>query len=173
MHARSSCTWSIVSIFLLLLLVLVLNTAKHIILLVSMPYLYCYRIFIFSLLLFFFFLYSCGPLLTELYYFSVSRSERRYRELIIEHILIQLFSDEFSFFSWLVLFRYGGWYCLWFSISYMCFIPALGCICIYVCYPTRCWQLKVITKEIFLFMSICWPSSHHHTLYFGKWGVTS
>jgi len=53
-----------------------------------------------------------GPLLTYLYYFSVSRLQNQYRELIIEHILIQSFSGEFSFFSWLVLFRYGEWYCL-------------------------------------------------------------
>ena len=60
---------------------------------------YCYYFFIFSLLSFFPFVYSCwsasdGPLL----YFSVFRSGSRYRELIIEHILLQLFSGKFSFF---------------------------------------------------------------------------
>ena len=82
---------------------------------------YCYYIFIFSP---YCFVYSCwsasdGPL----YYFSVSRSERWYRELFIDHILVQLFSSEFSFLSWLVLFRYSGWYCLWFCFSYMWFYP--------------------------------------------------
>ena len=96
-----------------------------------------------------------GLLLTDLYYFSIFRSESRYRELIVEHILVQLFSDEFSFFSWIVLFRYGGWYCLC-SVFHICaFIHALGCICIYVCYPARCWQPKVLMEEISLFVSIC------------------
>ena len=54
--------------FLLLLLLSVLDTAKYIVLLISMPYLCCYYIFIFFLLLFFSFMYSCwsaseGPLL--------------------------------------------------------------------------------------------------------------
>ena len=72
------------------------------------------------------FISSCtlaSPLLTDLYYFSVSRSESQYRELIMEHILIQLFSSEFSFISWLVPFRYCEWYYLCFSIWYMCFYP--------------------------------------------------
>ena len=38
MHARFPCTWSIVSIFLLLLLVSVLDTANHNVLIISMPY---------------------------------------------------------------------------------------------------------------------------------------
>jgi len=58
MHARSPCTWSIVSIFLLLLLLSVLDTAIQIVLFISMSYFYCYCIFIFSLLLFFSFVYS-------------------------------------------------------------------------------------------------------------------
>ena len=69
------------------------------------------------------FVYSCWSLLMDLYYFSVFRSESRYRELIVDHILVQLFSSEFNFFSWLVLFRYDGWHCLYFSISYMWFWP--------------------------------------------------
>jgi len=82
---------------------------------------YCYYIFIFSP---YCFVYSCwsasdGPLL----YFSVFRSESRYRELFIDHILVQLFSGEFSFLSWLALFRYSGWYYLWFSFSYIWFYP--------------------------------------------------
>jgi len=59
--------------------------------------------FSYSLFLLFFFP-SCtlaGPLLTDLYYFSVFRSESWYRELIVEHILVQLFSGEFSLFSFL------------------------------------------------------------------------
>ena len=41
-------------LFLLLLLLSVLDTVKYIVLLILMPYLHCYCIFIFSLLLFFF-----------------------------------------------------------------------------------------------------------------------
>ena len=45
------------------------------------------------------FMYSCWSASDGLYYFSISRFERRYRELVINHILVQLFSSEFSFFS--------------------------------------------------------------------------
>ena len=52
-----------------------------------------------------------GPLLTDYYYFSVSRSESQYRELIVNRILVQSFSGEFSFFLtyliqiwWMILF---------------------------------------------------------------------
>jgi len=71
---------------------------------------YLYYIFIFSHSCF---MHSCwstsdGPL----YYFSVFRSESRYRELSVDNILVQLFSGEFSFPSltcliqikWMILF---------------------------------------------------------------------
>ena len=53
-----------------------------------------------------------GPLLTDLYYFLVSRLESWYRELIVKYILFQLFSSEFSSFFlncpiqiwWMILF---------------------------------------------------------------------
>ena len=59
---------------------------------------YCYYIFIFSLLLFFSLRVLCwsasdGPL----YYFSVFRSGSWYWELFVDHILVSLFSGEFSF----------------------------------------------------------------------------
>ena len=69
------------------------------------------------------FVYSCWSALMDLYYFSVSRLESWYIELIIEHILLQLFSVSSVSFSWLILFRYGGWYCWWFCFSYICFYP--------------------------------------------------
>jgi len=85
-------------------------------------YLYYHYIFIFLLLLFVLFLCTlAGPVLIDLYYFSVNRSESQYRVLIIEHIMIQPLLRWVSSITWLVLFRYGGWYCLWFSILYMCF----------------------------------------------------
>jgi len=40
-----------------------------------------------------------GPVLMDLYYFSVSRLESEYRELIVERILVQPYSGKFSFFS--------------------------------------------------------------------------
>jgi len=46
-------------LFLLLLLLLILDTTSHIVFIISMPYLNCYCIFIFSLLLFFSLVYSC------------------------------------------------------------------------------------------------------------------
>ena len=49
-----------------------------------------------------------GLLLTDFIIFQYLDSESQYRELIVEHILVQLSSGQFSFFSWLVLFRYGG-----------------------------------------------------------------
>ena len=107
-----------------------------------------------------------GLLLMDLYYFSISRSESRYIELIIEHILVQLLSGEFSFFSWLVLFRYAGWYCLYFSILYMWFCHHAWLyihICVLSC--------SLLTEEISLFVSICLPSSRPCTPYFGKRGV--
>ena len=154
-------------LFLLLLLLSVLDTATHIVLIISMPYLYCYCIFTFSFLLFFPFVYSCWSALTDLYYFLVSRLESWYRELIVEHILIQLFSGEFNFFSWLVLFRYGGWYCWWFCFSYICFYPYAWLymhICVLSC---SFWQLKIFMEEISLFVSICWPLSRTRTPYLG------
>ena len=84
----------------------------------------------------------------------LSRSESWCRKLIVEHILVQLFSGEFSFFYWLVLFRYGGWYCLWFSFSYMYFYP---CAWLYMhirVLSYSFWQLKVLMEEISLFVSI-------------------
>ena len=118
MHPWSPCIWSIISNFLLLLLISVLDNTNLIVLIILIPYLCCYYIFHILLLL------SLRVLLLVYFWqtfiiFLVSRSESRYRELIVEHILIQLFSGEFSFFTWLVLFRYGGWYWLWFCISYM------------------------------------------------------
>ena len=82
---------------------------------ILMPYLYCYCIFIFFLLLFFsllvlFWSGSDGSL-----FFSVFRSESRYRELIIDHILVQLFCGEFNLFPflacliqiwWMILFMF-------------------------------------------------------------------
>jgi len=53
MHARSSCTRSIIVIIPVLLLLSVPDTVNYIVLIISMPYLYCYCIFIFSLLIFF------------------------------------------------------------------------------------------------------------------------
>jgi len=73
------------------------------------------------------------PVLMDLYCFSASRSKSRYRKLIVDHILVQLFFDEFSFFSWLFLFGYGGWHCLSFSISYMCFYWLYMHICVLPC----------------------------------------
>jgi len=137
MHARSPCTWSIVPVIPVIVITSVLDTAKHIIL---MSYLLLLHLYI---LLFTVLFPSCtlaGPLLTDLNYFLVSRSDSRYRELIVEHILVLLFSGEFYFFSWLVLFRYGGWYCLWFCVSYMWFYPCARLYMhIYVCYPARYW----------------------------------
>ena len=79
MHARSPCTWSINSIFLLMLLLSVPDTVNHLILIISMLYLYCTA---FSCFLFYCSFPLCtlvGPLLTDHYYFSVSRSESRYQ----------------------------------------------------------------------------------------------
>jgi len=60
------------------------------------------------------------------------------------------------------------------SIFHICdFIPALDCICIYVCYHACYWQPKELMEEISLFVSICWPSSRTHIPYFGKRGVTA
>jgi len=50
------------------------------------------------------------------------------------------------------------------------FINMLGCIWIYMCYPARCWQLKVFMKEISVFVGIYWPSSR--IPYFRKRGMT-
>ena len=76
-------------LFLLLLLLSVFDTAKHFVLIISMPY---WTVTVFSYSLFYcLFLSSCtlvGPLLTDLYYFSVFRSESQYRELIVENILV-------------------------------------------------------------------------------------
>jgi len=84
-----------------------------------------------------------GPLLTNLYYFSVSRSESRYRELIVEHILIQLFSDEFSFFFLTCLIQIWWMILLMFLyFIYAIFFFVLGCICIYVCYPAHFDNLR-------------------------------
>jgi len=135
MHARSPCAWSIVSIFLLLILISVLDNTNLIVLIILIPYLCCYYIFHILLLL------SLRVLLLVRFWrtfiiFSVSISESRYRELIVEQILVQLFSGEFSFFSWLVLFKYGGWYWLWFCISYMWFYPCFWLymhICVLSC----------------------------------------
>jgi len=115
MHARSYCTWSIILIFFLLLLLSVLDTAKHIVLM-------SYLLLLHLRILFFIVLFpSCtlaGLLLTDhYYYYSIFRSASWYGEMIVEYILAQLFSSEFSSFSWLVLFRYSGWYCSCFSIS--------------------------------------------------------
>jgi len=118
--------------------VIVLNTANYISLLISMPYSCCD--YIFHILSFIVLFPSCtlaGPLLTDhYYYFSVSRSISWYRVLIVDHILVLRWVQ---FFSWFVLFRYSGWY-VHVLVFHICdFIPALGCICIYVCYPARCW----------------------------------
>jgi len=124
MHAWSYCTWSII----LIIPIIVITFSFW----YRQPYCSYYFNAPLVLLLYFHILSftvlspSCtlvGPLLTDHYYFSVSKSENRYRELIIEYILVQLFFGEFNFISWLVLFRYGGWYCLCFSNSYMCFYP--------------------------------------------------
>jgi len=85
-----------------------------------------YTVTAFSYSFFYYSFPSCtpaGPLLMNLYYFSVSRLESWYREMIVEHILVQLFFGEFNFISWLVLLSYDGWYCLWLCVSYMCFYP--------------------------------------------------
>jgi len=65
-----------------------------------------------------------GLILTDLYYFSVPRSESQYRELFIDPIMIQPYFGELVSLSWLVLFRCNGSYCWWFCISYMCFCNA-------------------------------------------------
>ena len=132
MHARSSSAWSIVLIIHVLLLLSVLNTANKIVLFISVPYLYCYCIFIISLLLFFTSCTLVGPVLTDLYYFSMFRSESRYRELIVERILNQFSSGKFSFFLDL---SYSATVddIVHDSVFHICiFIPILGCICIYV-----------------------------------------
>jgi len=55
------------------------------------------------------------------------------------------------------------------SIFHICdFIPALGCICIYVCYPACYWQPKVFMEEFSLFVSICWPSSRTRIPFLGS-----
>ena len=123
------CTWSIFSIIHVIITTFsprYCQTYYACVLLIVITFCptYCYYIFIFSLLSLFSFVYSCwsasdGPF----YYFSVFRSESWHRELFVDHILVQLFSGEFNFLSWLVLFRYSGWYCLWFSFSYMWFYP--------------------------------------------------
>ena len=69
------------------------------------------------------FVYSYWYASDGLYYFSVSRSENRYREFIVDPIMVQPHFGELVSLSWLVLFRYGGWYWLWFYASYMCFYP--------------------------------------------------
>jgi len=61
-----------------------------------------------------------GPLM-NLYYFSVSRSERRHRELIINHILVQLFCDEFSLFPYLACLIQMWWMILFMFQYFMCF----------------------------------------------------
>jgi len=122
MHARSFCTWIIVPIIPVIVITFSSRYCQS-------YYFYYFNALLVSLLNFHFLSFTvpfplctlAGPLLTDFYYFLVSRWERGYRELIVEHILVQLFSAEFSFFSWLVLFRYGGWYCLFFSILYMWF----------------------------------------------------
>ena len=110
-----SICWSIFWLIMLLLLLSILDTA-YVLLIVTT--------FSCSLLLFFplrVLLMSTSD--RPLYYFSAFRSESWYRELFVDHTLVQLFSSEFSFLSWLVLFRYSGWYCLWFYFSYMWFYP--------------------------------------------------
>ena len=70
--------------FLLLLSLSVLNNTNHIVLTISIPYLCYYYIFF----IFFFYCPSCtfvGQLLMDLYYFSIFRSDSRYRGLIVEH----------------------------------------------------------------------------------------
>ena len=133
-HTRSPCTWSIILIISVIVITFSFRYCQ-------IYYSYYFNTLL-ALLLHFHILSPtvlfslctlAGPVLTNLYYFSVSRLGSWYRELIVEHILVQSFSGEFSFFSWLVLFRYDGWYCLCFSISYMCFYPcALVYMHIYV-----------------------------------------
>ena len=91
-------------LFLLLFLFLVLDTAKHIVL---MFYLLLLHLHILPFTILFPLCTLTGPLLMDLYYLSVSKSESQSRGLIVEHILVLLTSAEFSFFSWLVLFRFG------------------------------------------------------------------
>jgi len=44
------------------------------------------------------------------------------------------------------------------SMFHICaFIPTLGCICIYVYCPARCWQPKVLMEEISLWVSVGRP----------------
>ena len=61
--SHHACTVSLYIIYRLdfpiIIITVVLDTAKYIIVLTSMPYLYCYCIFIFSLLPFYSFVYSC------------------------------------------------------------------------------------------------------------------
>ena len=138
-HALSYCTWSII---LIIPIVVITFNSRYCQTYCS----YClnallvlvlhFHILSFTIL---FPLCLIGPLLMDLYYFSISISKSQYRELIIEHILVQLFSVEFSFFSWLVIFRYSGWY-YYDSVFHICvFISVLDCICVYVCYPAHNW----------------------------------
>ena len=61
-----------------------------------------------------------------------------------------------------------------FMIQFFIYVILSLClvVCAYVCYPACYWQPKVLTEEISLFVSICWPSSRTCILYFGKRGVT-
>ena len=98
MHAWSSCTWSIVPIFHVIVITYSFRYCQSYCsyfnaLLALLLYLHILSFIVLLLLC----TLTC-LLLTDLYYFSVSKSESQYRELIIEHILVQLFSSEFSFF---------------------------------------------------------------------------
>ena len=64
-----------------------------------------------------------GLVLTDLYYFSVSRSESWYRKWIVEHILVQLSSSEFSFFFDLSYVDVVDDIVYISVFSYMCFYP--------------------------------------------------
>ena len=81
-----------------------------------------------------------GPLLANLYYFSVSRTESRYRELIVEHILIQLFSGEFSFFFLTCLIQI--WWMILLMIVYFIYVILSLCL---VVYAYMCALLLILT----------------------------
>ena len=94
------------------------------------------------------FVYSCWFAYDELYYFSVSRSESQYIELIVEHILVQLFCGEFSLFSfftcliqilWMILFIFH--YFIYVILSLLLVVYAYMCAILLVIGSLRCsWK---------------------------------
>jgi len=110
--ARTCWTWSIIpSIF-----VIVLDTVDILIFYSDIPFV-PYYVFMFLLL---FLCTLASPVLTDLYIFLVPRSESRYRELIIEHIMVQslLRWASFSYLTCLIQI----WWMILFMIQYLIYL---------------------------------------------------